>query len=82
MLLKQYENDDNVKTLVQAMHDAFEFGGHEDALFIKSIRPQSKQAEILTQMLTDVGDCCDFIQSYDRDPFCTSSLPASLAFVT
>jgi hypothetical protein len=33
-------------------------------------------------MLEDVGTCCDFIQSYAKDPkFCTSSSSASSAFV-
>jgi hypothetical protein len=48
---------------------------------IKSIKPESKQARILTEMLKDVGTCCDFIQSYAQDQFCTSSSPALSAFV-
>ena len=58
------------------MHDAFDFGHDKDALLIKSIKPQSNQAQILTQMLNDVGTCCDFIQSYAQDPFCMSYSPA------
>ncbi len=62
------------------MHDAFDFAYHEDTL--KSIKPQSEQARILTLMLQDVCSCCDFIQSYTRDSqFCTSSSSASLAFI-
>jgi hypothetical protein len=62
------------------MHDAFDFAHHEDTL--KSVRPQSEQARILTLMLQDVCSCCDFIQSYAKDSqFCTSSSSASLAFV-
>jgi hypothetical protein len=62
------------------MHDAFDFAHHEDTL--KSIKPQSEQARILTLMLQDVCSCCDFIQSYAKDSqFCTSSSSASLAFV-
>jgi hypothetical protein len=62
------------------MHDAFDFAHHEDTL--KSIKPQSKQARILTLMLQDVCSCCDFIQSYAEDSqFCMSSSSASLAFV-
>jgi hypothetical protein len=62
------------------MHDAFDFAHHEDTL--KSVRPQSEQARILTLMLQDVCSCCDFIQSYAEDSqFCTSSSPASFAFV-
>jgi hypothetical protein len=62
------------------MHDAFDFAHHEDTL--KSIKPQSEQARILSLMLQDVCSCCDFIDSYANDSqFCTSSSPASLVFV-
>ena len=62
------------------MHDAFDFAHHEDTL--KSIKPQSEQARILTLMLQDVCSCCDFIQSYTKDSeFCTSCSSASFAFV-
>jgi hypothetical protein len=62
------------------MHDAFDFAHHEDTL--KSIKPESVQARILTLMLQDVCSCCDFIQSYAKDSeFCTSSSSASSAFV-
>ena len=62
------------------MHDAFDFANHEDTL--KSIKPESEQARILTLMLQDVCTCCDFIQSYAKDSqFCTSPSSASLTFV-
>ena len=74
ILLEQYQRDDNVLTLVEAMHDAFDFVHHEDTL--KSIKPDSKQAEILTMMLRGVCSCSDFIQSYAKDSrFCM--LPSS-----
>ena len=77
-LSKQYQRDDDVRTLLKTMHDAFDFTRHEETL--KSIKPKSKQAEILTLMLRDVCDCSDFIQSYTKDPkFRTLSSPASLA---
>ena len=80
MLLEQYGRDDNVHTLLQAMHDAFDFAHHEDTL--KTIKPQSEQARILTLMLQDVCSCCDFIESYLKDSqFCTSSSSVSLAIV-
>ena len=61
------------------MHEAFDFAHHEDTL--KSIKPQSEQARILTLMLQDVCSCCDFIQSYTKDSeFCTSSSSASFSF--
>jgi hypothetical protein len=62
------------------MHDAFDFAHHEDTL--KSIKPQSEQARILTLMLQHVCSCCDFVQSYAKDSqFCAPSLSASWAFV-
>ncbi len=77
---EQYQRDDNVQSLLQAMHDAFDFAHHGDTL--KSIKPQSEQARILTLMLQDICSCCDFIQSYAEDSqFCTSSSSAQLAFV-
>ncbi|KAH8987282.1 hypothetical protein EDB92DRAFT_1137838 [Lactarius akahatsu] len=76
-LLEQYQRDDNVLALLGAMHDAFDFAHHEDTL--KSIKPDSKQAEILTMMLRDVCSCSDFIQSYAEDSqFCT--LPLHLLY--
>ncbi len=75
-LLKQYERDDNVITLVGATHDAFDFAHHEDT--VKSIKPDSEQAKILTLILQGVCNCSDFIQLYAKDSqFCmlSSSLP-------
>ncbi|KAH8992358.1 hypothetical protein EDB92DRAFT_560619 [Lactarius akahatsu] len=65
ILLEQYEHDDNILALVDAMHHAFDFAHHEDIL--KSIKPDSKQAEILTLMLRDVCSCGDFVRSYVKD---------------
>jgi len=79
-LLEQYQRDDNVLTLLEAMHDAFDFAHHEDTL--KSIKPDSKQAQILTLMLQDVCSCGDFIQSYAKDSkFCMLSSSSPLAGV-
>ncbi|KAH9050633.1 hypothetical protein EDB84DRAFT_1591706 [Lactarius hengduanensis] len=64
-LLDQYGRDDNVLTLLEAMHDAFDLAPQENAL--RSIQPDSKQAKILTLMLHDVCNCSDFIQSYAQD---------------
>ena len=69
-----------MQTLLRAIHDAFDFAYHEDTL--KSIKPESEQARILTLMLQDVCSCCDFIQSYAKDSqFCTSPSSALLTFV-
>ncbi len=79
-LLEQYERDENVVTLLEAMHDAFELAHHEDTLI--SMKPDSKQAEILTMMLRDVCSCSDFIQSYAKDSrFCMVSSSSLLAGV-
>ena len=62
------------------MRDAFDFANQEDIL--KSIKRESKQAQILTLMLQHVCNCSDFIQSYAKNPkFCTSSSTTSLASV-
>ncbi len=74
----QYQRDNNVRTLLKSMHDAFDFARHEDT--VKFIKPKSKQAEILTLMLRDVCSCSDFIQSYTKDSqFCRLSSPTLLA---
>ncbi|KAH9024628.1 hypothetical protein EDB85DRAFT_2150360 [Lactarius pseudohatsudake] len=64
-LLEQYQRDENVLALLEAMRDAFDFTNHEDTL--KSIKPDSKQAKILTLMLQDICNCGDFIQSYAKE---------------
>ncbi|KAH9030075.1 hypothetical protein EDB84DRAFT_1676992, partial [Lactarius hengduanensis] len=64
-LSKQYQRDKNVRELVKSMRDAFDFANDEDTL--KTIKPQSNEAKILTQMLRDVSSCSDFIQSYIKD---------------
>ena len=62
------------------MHDAFDFTRHEDTL--KSIKPKSEQAAVLTLMLQDVCSCSDFIQSYTKDKLfgtsCSHTLLADL----
>ncbi|KAH9069678.1 hypothetical protein EDB83DRAFT_2518039 [Lactarius deliciosus] len=75
-LSKQYQRDDNVRTLLKAMHDAFDFANHEDT--VKTIKPKSKEAEILTQMLQDVSICNDFIRSYIKDPQFSSRMAKSM----
>ncbi|KAH9031029.1 hypothetical protein EDB85DRAFT_1391188 [Lactarius pseudohatsudake] len=79
-LLEQYQRDKNVLALLEAMRDAFDFTNHEDTL--KSIKPDSKQAKILTLMLQDICNCGDFIQSYAKDlEFCKFSPSTPLAGV-
>ncbi|KAH9030579.1 hypothetical protein EDB83DRAFT_1849180 [Lactarius deliciosus] len=79
-LLEQYRRDENVLALLEAMRDAFDFTNHEDTL--KSIKPDSRQAKILTLMLQDICNCGDFIQSYAKDlEFCKFSPTTPLAGV-
>ncbi|KAI9440928.1 hypothetical protein H4582DRAFT_1850592, partial [Lactarius indigo] len=67
-LLEQFQRDDNVRTLLVAIHDAFDFANQEDRF--KAIGRDSRQAEILSLMLQHVCNCCDFIRSYANDsPF-------------
>ncbi|KAH9055551.1 hypothetical protein EDB87DRAFT_1834137 [Lactarius vividus] len=48
-LLEQFQRDDNVQTLLVAVHDAFDFANQEDRF--KAIGRDSRQAQILTLML-------------------------------
>ncbi|KAH9026556.1 hypothetical protein EDB84DRAFT_1401302, partial [Lactarius hengduanensis] len=64
-LLEQFQRDDNIGTLLVAMHDAFDFANQEGRF--KAIGPDSRQAQILTLMLQHVCNCCDFIRSYAKD---------------
>ncbi|KAH9022481.1 hypothetical protein EDB85DRAFT_2278179, partial [Lactarius pseudohatsudake] len=64
-LLEQFQRDDNIRTLLVAMHDAFDFTNREDRF--KTIERVPRQAQILTLMLQHVCHCCDFIQSYAKN---------------
>ncbi|KAH9066830.1 hypothetical protein EDB87DRAFT_463860 [Lactarius vividus] len=64
-LLEQFQQDDNIRTLLVAMHDAFNFTNRED--YFKTIERVPAQAQILTLMLQHVCNCCDFIQSYAKN---------------
>ncbi|KAH9032448.1 hypothetical protein EDB85DRAFT_2145566 [Lactarius pseudohatsudake] len=64
-LLEQFRLDDDIRTLLVAMHDAFDFANQEDRF--KAIGRVSTQVQILTLMLQHVCNCCDFIQSYAKD---------------
>jgi hypothetical protein len=63
--LKQVERDGNVETLLVTIRDAFEFAEEADTL--KNIKPESKQAAILEEMLECVTECAKFITSYAED---------------
>ena len=79
-LLEQFRRDDNVRTLLEAVHDAFDFANQENTF--ETIDRVPRQAQILTLMLQHVCNCCDFIQSYAKDSkLCKQSLPISVADV-
>ena len=69
--LEQVKRDERIQTLLDAIHDAFDFA--QEAAPLKNITPQSKQGNILMLILRHVCCCSDFIQSYAKDTqFCTS----------
>jgi hypothetical protein len=64
-LLQQFKRDDNVRTLLTAIRDAFEFAKEADVL--RSLQPGSKQAQLLDEMLQCVSGCADYIEYYAKD---------------
>jgi hypothetical protein len=64
-LLHQFQRDDNVRTLVKAIRDAFEFT--KDADVLRNMQPASAQANILDEMLECVSKSAEFIESYAKD---------------
>lgn len=68
-LLDQVQRDENVETLLQAIHDAFDLATEANSL--STLKPESSQAKILKLMLQHICKCGDFIKSYAKDiPFC------------
>jgi hypothetical protein len=63
-LLQQVQRDANVRTLFEAIRDAFEFERDADAL--RNINPESRQARILEEMLQCVSEIGKFIELYAR----------------
>jgi hypothetical protein len=64
-LLHQFQRDDNVRTLLEAIRDAFEFAKEADVL--RNIQPASTQAKTLDEMLQCVSKSAEFIVSYAKD---------------
>jgi hypothetical protein len=64
-LLEQVKRDDNIRTLLEAIRDAFEFAKEVDAL--RKMKPESMQAKILGDMLERVSEFSKFIESYAKD---------------
>ena len=70
------ERDKNIKTLLQDIHDVFALGKLAHSL--KTLKFDSEQAQILTQMLRHICNCGDFIQSYAKDPEFCMTFPSNL----
>jgi hypothetical protein len=64
-LLLQLKRDDNVRTLLQAILDGFDFVKKADVL--RNMDPESTQPKILDEMLECVSECAKFIISYAKD---------------
>ena len=64
-LLQQVGRDDNVRTLLEAIRDAFEFA--KEAAILRNIQPSSMQLKILDEMLQCVYKSAEFIESYAKD---------------
>jgi hypothetical protein len=77
-LLQQVQRDENVEALLETIRDAFEFSEEADTL--RSIKPESKQAKILEQMLECVSESAKFIKSYAEDVQ-VGTLSLALSFV-
>ena len=67
ILLQQVQRDENIEILLKAIGDAFEFALAEEADTLKNIKPESKQALILEEMLTCVSECAIFMNTYAED---------------
>jgi hypothetical protein len=64
-LQQQFQRDDNVQTLLEAIRDSFEIV--KDADVLKNMEPASAQVKILDEMLECVSECAKFIMSYAAD---------------
>jgi hypothetical protein len=64
-LLQQVGRDDNVRTLLEAIRDGFEFA--KEAAILRNIQPGSMQVKILDEMLQCVAKSAEFVKSYAED---------------
>ena len=64
-LVKQVQRDDNIRILLEAIQHAFELTKVAEAL--REMEPETKQVNILQDMLQRVSECAEFIESYARD---------------
>jgi hypothetical protein len=63
-LIEQVQRDGSVRTLFEAIRDAFEFAREADGL--RKINPESRQAEILEEMPQCVSEIGKFIELYAK----------------
>jgi hypothetical protein len=64
-LLQQVGRDDNVRTLLEAIRDTFEFA--KEAAVLRNIQPGSMQVKVLDEMLQCVAKSAEFVESYAKD---------------
>jgi hypothetical protein len=64
-LLRQFERDENIRKLLNAILDAFEFS--KEAEVLRKMEPGSSLAATLDKMLQCVSKCAKFIMSYAKD---------------
>jgi hypothetical protein len=66
-LVHQFQRDENIRTFLKTIRNAFEI---IVADILKSIQPASKQAKLLDEMLQCVSKCAEFIESYAEGCTC------------
>ncbi|KAH9476959.1 Vegetative incompatibility protein HET-E-1 [Psilocybe cubensis] len=65
LLIAQFEHDENIRALINAMRSAFDLVQAESLL--KNIKPNSHQALTLKVMLRHINICSDVIKRYAED---------------
>jgi hypothetical protein len=63
-LVHQVQRDNNIRTLLAAIRDTFEF---EKTDILRDIQPGSMKAKIFNEMLQCVSESAEFIESYAKD---------------
>jgi hypothetical protein len=63
-LVHQVQRDNNIRTLLEAIRDTFEFAKADS---LRDIEPASMKAKIFNEMLQCVSESAEFIESYAKD---------------
>jgi hypothetical protein len=61
----QFQRDDDVRSLLEAIRDSFEIA--KEAVILRNMEPASTQVKILDEMLECVSECAKFIVLYAED---------------